>query len=41
VSKVAGVIETLRPDAKNPQYQAVLKNGDALVINTIRHGWRS
>jgi 26S proteasome regulatory subunit N7 len=28
---VAGVIETTRPDAKNSQYQAAIKQGDALL----------
>ncbi|RHY79958.1 hypothetical protein DYB30_007188 [Aphanomyces astaci] len=29
--KVAGVIETNRPDAKNAQYQDTVKQGDALL----------
>ena len=31
IDKVAGIIETNRPDAKNAQYQATLKDGDALL----------
>lgn len=31
IDKVAGVIETNRPDAKNAQYQAVIKQGDVLL----------
>lgn len=27
----AGIIETTRPDTKNAQYAAVLKQGDALL----------
>ena len=29
--RCAGVIETTRPDAKNAQYLAVVKTGDALL----------
>ncbi|ETV93706.1 hypothetical protein H310_12470 [Aphanomyces invadans] len=31
IDKVAGVIETNRPDAKNAQYQDTVKHGDALL----------
>ncbi len=31
VDAVAGIIETTRPDAKNAQYHAVIKQGDALL----------
>ena len=31
IDKTAGVIETNRPDAKNAQYQDVIKHGDALL----------
>ncbi|KAF0720565.1 Aste57867_205 [Aphanomyces stellatus] len=31
IDKVAGVIETNRPDAKNAQYQETIKKGDALL----------
>ena len=31
IDKVAGIIETNRPDAKNSQYQNTLKDGDALL----------
>ena len=31
IDKVGGVIATLRPDARNAQYAAVLKDGDALL----------
>lgn len=31
IDAVAGVVETTRPDAKNAQYHAVLKQGDALL----------
>ncbi len=33
--QVAGVIETNRPDAKNAQYQATLKQGD-LLLNRLQ-----
>ncbi|KAK9842468.1 hypothetical protein WJX81_001490 [Elliptochloris bilobata] len=35
IDKVAGVIETNRPDAKNAQYQATLKQGD-LLLNRLQ-----
>ena len=31
IDKVAGVIETNRPDAKNAQYNDIIKHGDALL----------
>ncbi|KAJ3058430.1 26S proteasome non-ATPase regulatory subunit 6 [Podochytrium sp. JEL0797] len=31
IDKVGGVVETNRPDAKNAQYQAAIKQGDALL----------
>jgi 26S proteasome regulatory subunit N7 len=31
VDKVGQIVETLRPDAKNKQYQRVIKDGDALL----------
>jgi 26S proteasome regulatory subunit N7 len=31
IDKTAGIIETNRPDAKNAQYQGVIKHGDALL----------
>lgn len=31
IDKVEGIIETSRPDAKNAQYQSVLKHGDHLL----------
>ncbi len=34
-TQVAGVIETNRPDAKNAQYQATLKQGD-LLLNRLQ-----
>lgn len=35
IDKVNGIVETNRPDAKNAQYQAVLKQGD-LLLNRIQ-----
>jgi 26S proteasome regulatory subunit N7 len=35
IDKVAGVIETNRPDAKNAQYQDAIKKGD-LLLNRIQ-----
>lgn len=35
VVQVAGVIETKRPDAKNAQYQAAIKQGD-LLLNRLQ-----
>lgn len=35
IDKVAGVIETNRPDAKNAQYQDAIKKGD-LLLNSIQ-----
>ncbi len=35
LAQVAGVIETNRPDAKNAQYQATLKQGD-LLLNRLQ-----
>lgn len=31
IDKVGGIVETNRPDAKNAQYQAAIKQGDALL----------
>jgi len=31
IDKVANVVETVRPDKKNAQYQDVIKKGDALL----------
>lgn len=31
IDKVGGIVETNRPDSKNYQYQAVIKQGDALL----------
>jgi len=31
IDKVGGIVETTRPDAKNAQYQAVIKQGDILL----------
>ncbi|XP_065674417.1 26S proteasome non-ATPase regulatory subunit 6 isoform X5 [Hydra vulgaris] len=31
IDKVGGIVETNRPDSKNHQYQAVIKQGDALL----------
>lgn len=31
IDKVAGIIETTRPDSKNAQYQATIKQGDSLL----------
>lgn len=31
IDKVAGIVETNRPDAKNAQYQTAIKQGDALL----------
>ncbi|KAJ3087509.1 26S proteasome non-ATPase regulatory subunit 6, partial [Quaeritorhiza haematococci] len=31
IDKVGGIVETNRPDAKNAQYQATIKQGDALL----------
>jgi 26S proteasome regulatory subunit N7 len=33
--QVEGVIETMRPDAKNAQYQAAIKQGD-LLLNRLQ-----
>ncbi len=35
IDKVKGVIETNRPDAKNAQYQEIIKQGD-LLLNRIQ-----
>eukprot|EP01113_Clastostelium_recurvatum_P006522 TRINITY_DN1294_c0_g1_i1.p1 TRINITY_DN1294_c0_g1~~TRINITY_DN1294_c0_g1_i1.p1 ORF type:complete len:401 (+),score=113.75 TRINITY_DN1294_c0_g1_i1:28-1203(+) len=35
IDKVGGVVETTRPDAKNAQYQATIKQGD-LLLNRIQ-----
>lgn len=35
IDKVAGVLETNRPDARNAQYQSVIKQGD-LLLNRIQ-----
>jgi len=35
IDKVAGIIETTRPDAKNAQYQSAIKQGD-LLLNRIQ-----
>lgn len=31
IDKVSGVVETTRPDARNAQYAAAIKDGDALL----------
>lgn len=31
IDKVKGIVETNRPDAKNAQYQASIKQGDILL----------
>jgi len=31
---VGGIVETTRPDSKNAQYQAVIKQGD-LLLNRV------
>lgn len=36
IDKTAGIIETNRPDAKNAQYQDVIKHGDTL-LNHVQH----
>ncbi len=36
IDAVAGVVETTRPDAKNAQYHAVIKQGDALLNKVQR-----
>lgn len=36
IDKVAGVVETNRPDKKNAQYQAALKDGD-ILLNRIQN----
>jgi 26S proteasome regulatory subunit N7 len=35
IDKVAGVVETNRPDSKNAQYQAAIKQGD-LLLNRVQ-----
>jgi 26S proteasome regulatory subunit N7 len=35
IDQVAGIVETTRPDAKNAQYQAAIKQGD-LLLNRIQ-----
>jgi 26S proteasome regulatory subunit N7 len=35
IDKVNGIVETNRPDAKNAQYQAVIKHGD-LLLNRVQ-----
>jgi len=35
IDKVGGIVETTRPDAKNAQYQATIKQGD-LLLNRIQ-----
>lgn len=35
IDKVGGIVETNRPDAKNAQYQATIKQGD-LLLNRIQ-----
>eukprot|EP01034_Spumella_vulgaris_P034729 gene34729-42837_t len=35
IDKVGDIIETKRPDAKNAQYQQVIKKGDVL-LNSIQ-----
>lgn len=35
IDKVGGIIETTRPDSKNAQYQAVIKEGD-LLLNRVQ-----
>jgi len=34
IDKVGGIVETTRPDSKNAQYQAVIKQGD-LLLNRV------
>ncbi|CAN0498645.1 unnamed protein product, partial [Ectocarpus sp. 12 AP-2014] len=35
IDKVGGVVETNRPDSKNAQYQACIKQGD-LLLNRVQ-----
>ena len=35
IDKVGGIVETNRPDSKNWQYQAVIKQGD-ILLNRIQ-----
>jgi len=35
IDKVGGIVETNRPDARNTQYQEVIKHGD-LLLNRIQ-----
>jgi len=35
IDKVGGIVETNRPDAKNAQYQAAIKQGD-ILLNKIQ-----
>lgn len=35
IDKVGGIVETNRPDSKNAQYQAVIKQGD-LLLNRVQ-----
>jgi len=35
INKVAGIVETNRPDQKNAHYQAVIKQGD-VVLNRVQ-----
>ena len=39
IDKVGGIVETNRPDKKNTQYQATIKQGDALLnrIQKLSH----
>jgi len=32
---VGGILETMRPDSKNAQYQALIKQGD-LLLNRVQ-----
>ena len=36
IDKVGGIVETTRPDNKNAQYQAVIKQGD-LLLNRVQN----
>ncbi|KAG5367875.1 26S proteasome regulatory subunit RPN7 [Yarrowia sp. C11] len=38
IDRVNGIIETNRPDSKNAQYQALIKQGDALLTKLQKYG---
>ena len=40
IDKVAGILETTRPDLKSAQYAAVIKSGD-LLLNRIQQVMRT